>query len=314
MDNISFEQAMINLRKQFGYYDWTYRTLENNPEEKYFRWPGKENEDIIVTVKGCSDELQLFHHHEYFYFIYVVDGEIDMRSSRFYNKVTLKKNHIYAGQPFAGHAAVPSDNKDTALLCILIKPEIMFRHFLPSLSLSSEMLNFLVKPASDSFSQEIIHFDSGNDKMIRSLIEMIAIEYASAKADTQAVLKPLVLTYLMQISRYYNGTSMHRKNRNTMTVIMNYIREHMDTVSLNDLADEFSYHPNYLSAMLKKETGKNFSKILLEERMERALVLLQGTNLPVEQVAYILGYSNPSNFHKAFREYYNKSPREYLKK
>ena len=286
--------------------------MKDNPSEKYIRWPGTDDEDIIVTVKGCTDELQLFHRHEYFYFIYVVDGEIDMRSLRFYNRVTLKKNHIYAGQPFAGHAAVPSFNKDTALLCLLIRPEAMFRYFLPSLSYSTAMLNFLLNPSTDSFSQEIIHFDAGEDAQIRHLMEIIATEYAFSKPDTQTVLKPLVLAYLMQISRHYMGNTTHRKSSSDMTEIMNYIREHVDSVSLNEVANRFSYHPNYLSTLLKKSTGKNFSRILLEERMNRGLLLLQSTTLPVERIAAMVGYSSPSNFHKAFRAYYHKSPREYV--
>ena len=64
---------------------------------------------------------------------------------------------------------------------------------------------------------------------------------------------------------------------------------------------------------LKKETGKSFSRILLEKRMAHALVLLQGTALPIDMISAMLGYSNPSNFHKAFREYYGKAPREYAK-
>lgn len=46
--------------------------------------------------------------------------------------------------------------------------------------------------------------------------------------------------------------------------------------------------------------------------MAHALVLLQGTTLSIDAVSAMLGYSNPSNFHKAFREYYGKSPREYI--
>ena len=44
-----------------------------------------------------------------------------------------------------------------------------------------------------------------------------------------------------------------------------------------------------------------------------AASLLCGTRLPVEDVALMLGYANSSNFYKAFREYYGKSPREYMK-
>lgn len=46
--------------------------------------------------------------------------------------------------------------------------------------------------------------------------------------------------------------------------------------------------------------------------MNRATALLKGTNLSVEEIAIMLGYSNPSNFYKAFRSYFHASPREYI--
>ncbi|MBR1703404.1 MAG: helix-turn-helix domain-containing protein [Lachnospiraceae bacterium] len=47
--------------------------------------------------------------------------------------------------------------------------------------------------------------------------------------------------------------------------------------------------------------------------MERAVLLLNNTTLSIEEIASMLGYSNNSNFYKAFREYYGMSPREYEK-
>ncbi|MBR5111581.1 MAG: AraC family transcriptional regulator [Clostridia bacterium] len=37
-----------------------------------------------------------------------------------------------------------------------------------------------------------------------------------------------------------------------------------------------------------------------------------GTTLSIEEIAAMLGYSNHSNFYKAFKEYYGKTPREYM--
>ncbi len=47
------------------------------------------------------------------------------------------------------------------------------------------------------------------------------------------------------------------------------------TDEYKDIAKHFSYHPNYISTLLHRETGKSFSKILLEQRMERAVSLLK---------------------------------------
>ena len=46
--------------------------------------------------------------------------------------------------------------------------------------------------------------------------------------------------------------------------------------------------------------------------MDRAVILLKGTTLSIEEIAAMLGYSNPSNFYKAFRAFYGKTPREYM--
>ena len=88
---------------------------------------------------------------------------------------------------------------------------------------------------------------------------------------------------------------------------------HSDVVTLKDIAAHFSYHPNYISAILHKETERKFTEILLEKRMKRAIILMKNTSLSLEEISTLLGYSNHSNFYKAFKEYYGMTPREYLK-
>ena len=84
----------------------------------------------------------------------------------------------------------------------------------------------------------------------------------------------------------------------------------LDSVTLQDLSEHFGYHPNYISAMIHRETGHTFSEILLEKRMKRAELLLNTTQLPVERIAEMTGYRNSSNFYKSFRRYYGASPKE----
>ena len=307
-----FMQSVEILKERHGQLNWTLTDIPGSSEnEKMYLWPGRDDEDIIIVVKGGSDELQQFHRHEYFYFNYAFSGRQDMLSLKYDRRVTLRQGDIYAGQPFAGHAAVPSGS-NVLTVSVLIKPDVLFRSFLPSLSGYSDMVNFLLNPTTDSFSQEVIHFSATDDMQIRKLMELMVTEYADGKADVQMMLKPLVLAFLLQVARYYHPTAKKRKHKNISADIMRYISVHIADASLQGIADEFGYHPNYVSNLLKKETGKSFSQLLLEQRMERAFSLLQSTNLPVERVSAMVGYSNPSNFHKAFRRYYNKSPREYM--
>lgn len=54
--------------------------------------------------------------------------------------------------------------------------------------------------------------------------------------------------------------------------------------------------------------GTSFQDMLAEIRKKRALELLQSTDKPVDEIAYELGYSDPSNFGRAFRKWTGKSP------
>ena len=79
--------------------------------------------------------------------------------------------------------------------------------------------------------------------------------------------------------------------------IVQYMSEHFDSVTLKDIAKHFSYHPNYVSTLLHRELGSPFSEISAgNSEWNGAVILLKGTNLPIEEVALLLGYSNSSNF------------------
>ena len=71
----------------------------------------------------------------------------------------------------------------------------------------------------------------------------------------------------------------------------------------NPIAVQFNYHPNYISSLLHRETGRKLTEIILEKRMERAVLLMKNTTLSIEEISSMLGYSNHSNFYKAFKEY-----------
>ena len=142
---------------------------------------------------------------------------------------------------------------------------------------------------------------------------MMVVEYADKKEDTQRILKSMLQTLLLEIARRYRIEKKGTELKTLSEQITDYMGDHSDVVTLKDIAAHFSYHPNYISSLLHKETGRKFTEILLEKRMERAVLLMKNTSLSIEEISALLGYSNHSNFYKAFKEYYQMTPREYLK-
>lgn len=124
-------------------------------------------------------------------------------------------------------------------------------------------------------------------------------------------MKPLALAFLAQVARHYARFGAHLVHKKLSDRIVHYMGGHTDTVTLRDIAVRFSCHPNYVSTLLRRDTGMTFSEILRKLRMERAVILLRESGLPVEKIAMMLGYGS-SHFYRVFREYYRMSPRRYL--
>lgn len=315
MKKNALSAAIQKLQDEFPQLDFTYHdSPTGNPNEKLYKWPGPADEDILVCVHKSNGEQELFHRHEFFYFNYTYKGQYDSLSFKYDNQITIHEGELYAGQPYAGHALCVHDNQETIIIGVLIRREAFFRSFLPMLSSSPKLFRFFLDPNTNHFSEEFIHMKIHADRYVRPYLEMMILEYANKKEDTQDILKPLTLTYLMQIARQYVVSQQESVPERVSERIVQYMSEHCDSVSLQSISKVFAYHPNYISTLIRKELGKSFSEILLDLRMNRAAILLKGTNLPIEEISLMLGYSNSSNFHKAFKQYYHCSPRKYSQK
>lgn len=84
--------------------------------------------------------------------------------------------------------------------------------------------------------------------------------------------------------------------------------------SLDSLARQYHYSKNYIIALTKEYCGKTPFQYLGELRLQKALWLLEGSTLGMEEVAAECGFSDYSHFYKAFRQNYNCSPGSWRKR
>ena len=307
------ELAIDKLAMEFSSLDLTFHKMDGGREGDITSyWPGREDEDILVCVfKGTSIE-EPFHRQDFFFFNYAYENSYQALSSRYDNLITIHEDECYISQPYGGYALRCHETVPSIIFGVLVRKDAFFRDYLSLLKEDMELFRFFVEPHTNRFSEEFLLLSLTKDHAVRKLLEMMVVEYADRKEDTQAVLKTLLSTLLLQIARRYRVTKPKIPERSVTQEMVQYIRDHSASVTLSDLAREFSYHPNYISSMLSRKTGKAFSRIVLEERMSRALLLIRNTTLPLEHISTMLGYSDQSNFYKAFREYYGASPRDYL--
>jgi two-component system response regulator YesN len=96
--------------------------------------------------------------------------------------------------------------------------------------------------------------------------------------------------------------------------IKKYIYNNLEAgLTLKDVADHFSYSPNYLGHIFKENTGRRFSSYITYKRLDKACELLKETDLFVYEIAYKVGYKNITYFSKIFKEHFNLTPSNYRK-
>lgn len=80
---------------------------------------------------------------------------------------------------------------------------------------------------------------------------------------------------------------------------------------IGDIAKHLFTNRKYLSALMKRETGKSAIKYITHVKMERARNLLMDSDMNIGELAEQLGFENADYFSKVFRKYAGVSPREF---
>jgi len=93
---------------------------------------------------------------------------------------------------------------------------------------------------------------------------------------------------------------------------IDFLAAHYDqNLSLDEICKHLSISKTYFSFLFKRDTGVSLWAYLTGIRMRRAKALLRDTNLKSLEIAYQIGYDNPSYFSKLFKKLNGQTPNEY---
>lgn len=322
MPDSRLKRSIAFLADEFGRLDFTFHHYHEDGHD-YVKnlWPGGENESVMVCVYRGTDIHEPFHRHDFIYFNYAYQNDYAALSDREGNLITIHEGECYIGQPFSGYALRSVPGIESTIIGVLVKKEAFFRNFMQTFAADNTLFHFFLDPEKDRYADKFLHFSFKNAPEVRALLEIMVVEYANRREDTQQLLTSLATTLFLLVARAYHTDANLVTNAKTgaeddapVQQMLSYMDNHFQSVSLKELSARFGYHPNYISGLLHRETGKTFSEILLEKKMEHARVLLRGTDLSNEEIADALGYTSTTNYYKAFRRYYGMTPGEYIRR
>lgn len=261
-----------------------------------------------------QDLSPFFHKHDFFEFNYVYNGQIKNHVEG--ENVIQDNGQLVLMNPNAAHHTALL-HKETVYFNILVNRKWAEEIFSNLLSFQKSFFNFFLDSiyGLNNISPYIV-FE--NTPELNQVILRMIEEYYKDDIYCQEMLFSILFELFVLLSRqsaaiFQKQPPKFEKNK-LSEELFSYLRRHYAHTSLKETADYFGYTPNYLSHLILKLTGKHFSEIIQDLKIESACRYLSGSGLSTEKIAEILGYNDTSYFSKAFQKKMGMTPKIYRSK
>jgi len=171
-------------------------------------------------------------------------------------------------------------------------------------------------------SNEALHLSDSEKQIVMDCMEKIKIE-SNQDADHHSrdiiVMNiELLLEYCM---RFYDRqfTTRETTNRGILENFEAMLNDYMQSDEVKKIglptvkyfADKACLSPNYFGDLIKKLTGKTAQEIILDRIVELGKEMILGSDKPISEIAYSLGFQYSQHFSRFFKRKTGCTPLEY---
>lgn len=273
-------------------------------EDQYF--------PVSIALHNKSGPGPIFesHRHEHFQFIYCMKGE-----ARIYchgSPVRLAAGEVMVINTHEMHYG-ESLSGEISYYVIMVDLSFMLSRGIDSCQAK------YISPLA----QNLLLFENqiSDDAEVRDCIKKMIGEYNSGQPGYELAVKACVYNAIVLLLRNHVARSFSRTeydlqaaNLKRFHEVFDYMEENLTReIELKELAVMASLSVGQFCRVFKKLTGKSTRDYINQLRIEKAVMLLEGSGDNIGEIAFAVGFGDSNYFSRVFKKYRGIAPSEYRK-
>ncbi|WP_031425406.1 helix-turn-helix domain-containing protein [Flavimarina sp. Hel_I_48] len=201
---------------------------------------------------------------------------------------------------------------DSAGYLMIFHEDFLLKHSLGNTISSYGFFSYAVN--------EALHLSQDEENNLIEILHKINKECQHIDQHTQEIILSQIELLLNYSKRFYERQFITRKSGNDklLTKFERYLDDYFDNASsekgrltVYQIAEALNISPNYLSDLLRIQTGQNTQQHIHEKIIGKAKEKLSVTELSVSEIAYELGFEYSQSFSTLFKKKTKMSPLEF---
>lgn len=268
-------------------------------------------DDFKIFSLSDSRAIQYnFHYHDFHKILLFIKGNVTYHIEG--KAYRLEPYDIVLVPSGDVHKPVLNDNSVYERVIIYIS-DLFLEHF----STKECNLRQFIEYAGAENTNVVRYTLSGEAEQTASVINELLKTLSFAGFGSELLQKALLLELLVRLNRICldDAAALLRTdtaNPHILTVLEYINRNLSEDLSIAAISDKFFMDKYYLMHLFKKETGFTIGNYITCKRLSRVDELIK-RGLRVTEACFECGFKNYSTFSRAYKKYYNASPRMRLK-
>jgi AraC family transcriptional regulator len=165
---------------------------------------------------------------------------------------------------------------------------------------------------------ELVNCFAKRDLQLHQIAMLLLAELNSGGIMGKLYVESLTQALVIHLLRHYSESAppiitadKRSLTRNQLQEAINYIHTYLDrNLSLVEVAEVINISPTYFASLFKRATGTSPHQYVIQQRVERAKLMLSKTDLAIADIALQVGFSSQSHLTQQFKRLTGVTPKQ----